>query len=145
MGLANNIEVVGVEGVVRALNLIQNQMYINVHENRDLKAKAGKPLLSELKRTSPVGETGNLKDSLKVLKKIRSRDAFIGADYKKGPHFHLVEYGFRHYKDKKRKEGWEGIGFFRRAYDQTNEIVKSELIRLVKIEFDKIGRKLEVK
>ena len=140
-----DVEVVGIEGISKALDKLAKDMYRTVGQNRTLKERASKSTEAAMYLLAPRGETGNLRKSIKFLKFKKSSDAFVGPDYKIGPHAHLVEFGFVHYKDKKKKDGWKGIGFIRRSYEKTKHIVLAELTRLAKKEFDKIGRTLEVK
>lgn len=139
-----DVEVTGIDGVVKALDRLQSQMYINITQNRNLKKKAGRSTEAAMYLLAPRGDTGKLRRSIKFLPLRRSWDAIIGPDYKIAPHAHLVEFGFHHYKDGKLKTG-KGLGFIRRSYEKTKDTVLSELIRLAKKEFEKIGRTLEVK
>lgn len=126
------------------LNRLTKQMYITVSENKSLKKKASKRLKEDVKTSAPKGPTGNLQKSIQYLP-FKSSDVFIGPSYRIAPHAHLVEYGFVHYRDKKRKDKWSGIGFMRKAYDRNKAEVLQNLIWLAAEELDKIGRELEVR
>lgn len=115
-----------------------------IAQNRSLKERASKSTEAAMYLLAPRGKTGNLRKSIKFLKFRRSLDAFIGPDYNIGPHAHLVNNGFIHYKDGNLKVG-KGENFIQRDYELTKETVLKELTRLATKELEKIGRKLEVK
>jgi HK97 gp10 family phage protein len=72
---------------------------------RNALKKAGQPIADAAKSMAPVGPTGNLRESITVSTKLkksqrpggyRDRTAvnvYVGNDYTKGPHAHLVEFG----------------------------------------------------
>lgn len=72
---------------------------------RNALKKAGQPIAEAAKSMVPTGPTGNLRDSITVSTKLRRsqrpggyRDrtavnVYVGNDYTKGPHAHLVEFG----------------------------------------------------
>lgn len=126
------------------LNKLTRSMHILVGENRTLKRKAGRRLKDDMKNSAPVGKTGNLKKSIQYLP-FKSKDAFIGPNYKYGPHAHLVEYGYHHYSDGILRDGWKGVGFIRKSWDRNKNEVLQNLIWLAADELKKIGRELEVR
>jgi HK97 gp10 family phage protein len=59
---------------------------------RKAESKAVGFMASKIKETAPVGETGNLKKSVRV-KKAKGGGYQVGMSRPKGSHAHLVEYG----------------------------------------------------
>ncbi len=126
-----------------ALERISDGMYITVARNRELKRKAAASTEAAMYLLAPVGETGNLRRSIQFLPFKRSFDVFVGPNYKIGPHAHLVNNGFIHYKSGKPVHS-RGEYFIERAYARTRYTVLQQLTKLAQKEFEKIGRKLEV-
>lgn len=132
-----------INAISKQLDKLSQEMYINVARNRTLKRNAGRSTEAAMYLLAPRGETGNLRRSIKYLPFRKSYDAFIGPDYKIGPHAHLVNNGFIHHSTKKLVRG-KGYQFIQKAYDKTKETVLRQLEKLATKEFEKIGRKLEV-
>ena len=132
-----------IEFIGKQLDTLANKMYINVARSRSLKRRASKSTEAAMYLLAPRGDTGNLRRSIKFLTFKQSFDAFIGPDYRIAPHAHLVNNGFVHWKDGKLKVG-TGEKFVQRSFEKTKTTVISELTRLAKKEFEKIGIELEV-
>lgn len=107
-------------------------------------AAAAKPLIEKAKLTAPEGPTGNLIDSIGVVKTPMKRAGEIGEvtvgprrnrPYK-GHHGHLIEYGFRTRARKPGKKTFvQGQPFMKPSFEAT----KGAVIEKIRVE---VGKKV---
>lgn len=129
-----------INSINRQLNRLAQGLKEDIAHNKKLKKKASKILITTMRANAPEGETGNLKRSIKFLPFSKSQDVFIGPSAKIAPHAHLVEFGFTHYKDGKRKAVQP---FVKQSYEATKGVILSNLTAEAKKEFEKWGKRLE--
>jgi len=117
---------------------------VDPKEVQDVLLDGAKVFLAEAQANAPVGETGNLRKSLKAKRGNRSRHysmAFMANDRKIAPHTHLVEEGHQRVKGGKLGKGGRVVGkvkehpFFwpavERKLPEVQDLVTDGLTRLV--------------
>ena len=130
-----------ISSVNRQLNELSLGLKKDIQNNKKLKRKASRVLVRTMKNLAPIGKTGNLVNSIQFLNLSRSPDVFVGPNVRKAPHAHLVEFGFTHWKDGKKKRG---TPFVKASYDLTKQEILNNLVSEAKKEFEKWGKKLSV-
>ena len=109
-------------------------------------AAAAKPLINKAKLTAPEGPTGNLIDSIGVIKTPMKRAGALGevrvgprrSRRYKGHHGHLIEFGFKTRAKaggKGKKTFVAGKPFMRPSFDSTKNLV----IEAIRVE---VGKKV---
>jgi HK97 gp10 family phage protein len=122
----------------KKLNRLAQGLKEDLQENKAVKKKAARPVVNAMRTNAPKGPTGNLKRSIQILP-LKSNDVFVGPKAKIAPHAHLVEYGFKHYRNGKKVEGKP---FVKQSYDQTKAQVLEILKKGAEEIFKKWGAKL---
>jgi HK97 gp10 family phage protein len=123
------VKISGLQHVKKALSELAPKVEKKVI--RDAIRTAAKPILAEIKNLVPVGETGDLKKSLKirvVKKKKKGTIAFLIGSSAKGFRNSEQYYGaFLELGTRKQKP----LGFIRKAYDEKGKEAADEAMRLI--------------
>lgn len=138
--------------ISKKLDLLTKGLKKEIQENRNLKKRASKFVINEMRAKAPTAKfeiirkdknikPGALKRSIQFLPLRKSFDVFIGPRAKIAPHAHLVEYGYVHWKDKKFKQG---TPFVKQTYEQTKGQILKNLIAEATKEFNKQGEILQI-
>lgn len=108
---------------------------------KTLLRRASKIAVTTMKAKAPVGDTGNLERSIKVIpSRKRKKSIMIGPSYGKGGgnHANLIEFGYVHPSGKR----IEGQPFVLETYDETKNQILDNLRTEIKKEFDKAGKSI---
>lgn len=136
--------------VFSKLKEFEKQFGLKVTEKRLLR-DAGDIARQRMKGLAPIAEKavirkkktikpGGLRRSIKWLNLKRTKDVFVGPDYRIAPHAHLAEYGFIHAQS---GEFVKGSHYGKKTYEQTKGIILENLKSLAKDKFEEVMIRLE--
>jgi HK97 gp10 family phage protein len=127
------LKLTGKKEIDKALG--QVRLSVAHKELQKVNAEAAKPLADEAHLQAPVGKTGNLADSIGIVKPSESKVSVIGqvnigprrGGGHKGYHAHLVEYG------KTNRDGTKSKAnpFLKRAFDKKGSEVIQRIDRIL--------------
>ena len=143
MAVQFNATLIGDKELLRKLANLEGRLRGDV--SRKALNVGATPVLQAMRKTVPVGDTGNLRHSLgKKVKQYRSgvSIAVVGPRIPQGAHAHLLESGTkerRHKKTGRRTGRVVGIRWMERAFDESSPIASERMIAYVKARLDNLG------
>jgi HK97 gp10 family phage protein len=133
--LAGSAGVIGVKLVTDKLDKLGEKMRIRI-ERKAVK-KAVQPIYDAAIGKVPVGDTGQLAESIKIATQKQENGRIAGLVQSKAPHAHLVELGFTHWKNNKEVPGQ---AFLTPAFDENLRQAESIFVQEVNSELEMLGK-----
>jgi hypothetical protein len=118
--------------IVKKLDKMSYEYDLSINKKEILK-RAGSPAVGNLKgRATAIKDTGKLASSVEFILKRAKRAVYIGYNYKKAKHGHLIEFGWT----KRNGEYQAGLGIVKKTYEAT----KADILKKLQVELEKITR-----
>lgn len=118
--------------IVKKLDKIAYEYDLSINKKEILK-RAGSPAVGNLKaRAMAIKDTGKLANSVEFVLKRAKRAVYVGYNYKKAKHGHLIEYGWT------ARNGKYVPGF--NIVKKTYEATKAQILKNLTVELERVTR-----
>jgi hypothetical protein len=118
--------------IVKKLDKMAYEYDLSINKKEILK-RAGSPAVGNLKsRATAIKDTGKLASSVEFVLKRAKRAVYVGYNYKKAKHGHLIEFGWT----KRNGQYQAGLGIVKKTYEAT----KAQILKNLIVELERVTR-----